>query len=59
MMSTKDGKLSLGVKMGFGAGDLGGNLFFTAMGFWSLFYLTDIAGLPAAAAGFAILIGKI
>ena len=58
-MSTKDGKLSLGVKMGFGAGDLGGNLFFTAMGFWSLFYLTDIAGLPAAAAGFAILIGKI
>jgi len=59
MMSTDNGKLSLGVKMGFGAGDLGGNLFFTAMGFWSLFYLTDIAGLPAAAAGFAILIGKI
>ena len=58
MMSTDNGKLSLGVKMGFGAGDLGGNLFFTAMGFWSLFYLTDIAGLPAAAAGFAILIGK-
>ena len=58
-MSTDNGKLSLGVKMGFGAGDLGGNLFFTAMGFWSLFYLTDIAGLPAAAAGFAILIGKI
>ncbi|NLK61608.1 MAG: MFS transporter, partial [Treponema sp.] len=54
-MSTDNGKLSLGVKMGFGAGDLGGNLFFTAMGFWSLFYLTDIAGLPAAAAGFAIL----
>lgn len=58
-MSTTNKKLSIGVKLGFGAGDLGGNLFFTAMGFWSLFYLTDIAGLPAAAAGFAILIGKI
>ncbi len=59
IMSDKSGKLSLAVKMGFGAGDLGGNLFFTAMGFWSLFYLTDIVGIPAAAAGFAILIGKI
>ncbi len=58
-MTEKSGTLSLGVKMGFGVGDLGGNLFFTAMGFWSLFYLTDIAGIPAAAAGFTILIGKI
>ncbi len=58
-MTEKNGKLSLGVKMGFGAGDLGGNLFFTAMGFWSLFYLTDVVGIPAAAAGFAILIGKV
>lgn len=58
-MIQKSGKLSLGVKMGFGVGDLGGNLFFTAMGFWSLFYLTDVVGVPAAAAGFAILIGKI
>ncbi len=58
-MTQKDDKLPLGVKMGFGVGDMGGNLFFTAMGFWSLFYLTDVVGIPAAAAGFAILIGKI
>ncbi len=58
-MTRKDGKLPLGVKLGFGVGDMGGNLFFTAMGFWSLFYLTDVVGIPAAAAGFAILIGKI
>lgn len=58
-MTQNNNKLSLGVKMGFGVGDLGGNLFFTAMGFWSLFYLTDVVGIPAAAAGFAILIGKI
>ncbi len=52
-------KLSLGTKLGFGVGDLGGNLFFTAMGFWSLNYLTDTVGIAAAAAGIAIMIGKI
>lgn len=52
-------KLSLGVKLGFGVGDLGGNLFFTAMGFWSLNYLTDTVGIAAATAGLAIMIGKI
>ncbi len=56
---AKSGGLSLGTKLGFGVGDLGGNLFFTAMGFWSLNYLTDTAGLAAAAAGAAVMIGKI
>jgi len=51
--------LSLRTKLGFGVCDLGGNLFFTAMGFWSLYYLTDIVGVPAAAAGFAVMIGKL
>lgn len=51
-------KLPLHVKIGFGIGDLGGNLFFTAMGFYSLIYLTDTVGLAAALAGAAILIGK-
>jgi glycoside/pentoside/hexuronide:cation symporter, GPH family len=51
-------KLPLRVKIGFGIGDLGGNLFFTAMGFYSLIYLTDTVGLAAAVAGAAILIGK-
>ncbi|MBL8968820.1 MAG: MFS transporter [Spirochaetaceae bacterium] len=51
--------LSLRTKLGFGIGDLGGNLFFTAMGFWSLNYLTDTAGLAAAAAGAAVMVGKI
>jgi glycoside/pentoside/hexuronide:cation symporter, GPH family len=52
-------KLSLKTKAGFGVCDLGGNLLFTAMGFWALNYLTDTVGLTAAAAGFAIMIGKI
>ena len=54
-----DSRLPLRVKLGFGIGDLGGNLFFTAMGFYSLIYLTDTVGLAASLAGIAILIGKI
>lgn len=52
-------RLPLRVKIGFGIGDLGGNLFFTAMGFYSLIYLTDTVGIAAALAGAAIMIGKI
>ncbi len=55
---NKASGLPLKVKLGFGIGDLGGNLFFTAMGFYSLIYLTDTVGLAAALAGAAILIGK-
>jgi GPH family glycoside/pentoside/hexuronide:cation symporter len=50
--------LSLGQKLGFGIFDLGGNLFFTLMGFWCLKYLTDTAGLSAGLAGIALMIGK-
>jgi GPH family glycoside/pentoside/hexuronide:cation symporter len=51
-------KLSVGQMLGFGICDLGGNLFFTALGFWSLVYLTDTVGLSAALAGIAIMVGK-
>ncbi len=47
------------VKLGFGIGDLGGNMFFTLIGFYLLFYLTDVVRLPAALAGTALMIGKI
>ncbi|MDR2185532.1 MAG: MFS transporter [Treponema sp.] len=52
-------RLSVREKLGFGIFDLGGNLFFTALGFWSLNYLTDTAGLAAGLAGFAVMIGKL
>ncbi len=57
-------KLGIKTKMGFGVCDLGGNLFFTAMGFWSLNYLTDtvfvgVGPKAAAYAGFAVMIGKL
>lgn len=51
--------LSRKVKIGFGVCDLGGNLFFTVMGFYLLYYLTDTVGLPAHLAGTALMIGKI
>ena len=51
-------KLTVGQKLGFGIFDLGGNLLFTLMGFWSLKYLTDVAGLGAALAGAAVMVGK-
>ncbi|MDR3173609.1 MAG: MFS transporter [Treponema sp.] len=52
-------KLSIREKMGFGVFDLGGNMMFSVMGFWCLHYLTDVAGLTAALAGFALMIGKV
>ncbi|MDR3139812.1 MAG: MFS transporter [Treponema sp.] len=51
-------KLSVKQKLGFGIFDLGGNMFFTLMGFWCLKYLTDIVGLAAALAGTAVMAGK-
>jgi GPH family glycoside/pentoside/hexuronide:cation symporter len=52
-------KLSLKTKLGFGVCDLGGNLFFTLMGFWLLNFFTDTLGLIPALAGISIMIGRI
>ncbi len=54
-----EGKLPVRVKLGFGVADLGGSLFFTAMGFWSLAFLTDVVGILPAAAGAAVMVGKL
>jgi GPH family glycoside/pentoside/hexuronide:cation symporter len=51
-------RLSVGQKLGFGIFDLGGNMLFTMIGFWCIYYLTDVAGLGAALAGTAWIIGK-
>jgi GPH family glycoside/pentoside/hexuronide:cation symporter len=50
--------LTVKQKLGFGIFDVGGNLLFTALGFWSLNYLTDTVGMAAALAGAAVMIGK-
>ena len=55
----EDKKLSVGVKLGYGAADFGGNLFFTATAFVLMNYLTDTVGLAAALAGIALMVGRI
>ncbi len=52
-------KLTLRTKLGFGIGDLGGNLFFTIMGFYLLYFFTDVVGMLPALAGTALMIGKV
>ncbi|MDC7235611.1 MAG: MFS transporter [Spirochaetales bacterium] len=52
-------KLSMKTRLGFGIGDLGGNLYFTFIGFYLLYFLTDVLGLSAALAGTTLMIGKI
>jgi GPH family glycoside/pentoside/hexuronide:cation symporter len=52
-------KLPIGMKLGYGVADLGGNLFFTVIAFVLLNYLTDTVGLSAALAGTALMIGRI
>ena len=58
-MADQNGKLSIGVKLGFGVCDLGGNLFFTATAFVPLNFLTDTVGMIAGLAGTALMVGRI
>ena len=58
-MKMENQKLSVGLKMGYGVADFGGQLFFTATSFVLLNYLTDTVGLAAALAGIALMIGRI
>ncbi len=51
--------LTLKTKLGFGVTELGGNLFFTMIGFFLMPFLTDTVKLGAVLAGAACWIGKI
>ena len=54
-----EARLPVRKKIGFGIADIGGNFFFTAMGFWTLTYLTDTVYLAPALAGIAVMTAKI
>lgn len=47
------------LKVGYAVGDLGLSITYFALGFFFLFYLTDIVEMSAAAAGTVVLIGKL
>ncbi len=46
-------------KIAFGVGDMPGNITYTALHFYFIFYVVNIAGLPAELAGLIFLIGRI
>lgn len=52
-------RLSRAQKIGYGIGDVGGNLFFTLGGFYFLDFLVSFVGLPAALAGIALTVGHV
>ncbi len=54
-----EAKLKRRTKFAFGICDLGGNLYFSMIGFHLLFFLTDIVGLLPALAGIAIAAGRV
>ncbi len=51
-------KLSVREKIFYGVGDIANGLAVSAIGFWLLFYLTEVAGVGPMLAGTAIMIGR-
>ena len=51
--------MNMQTKIGYAMGDLGLSIAYFALGFFFLFYLTDVVGMSAAAAGAVVLIGKV
>jgi glycoside/pentoside/hexuronide:cation symporter, GPH family len=45
--------------LGYATGDLGISIAYFALGFFFLYYLTDLVGIPPALAGTVVLIGKL
>jgi MFS family permease len=58
-MNNSSEKLSLSTKLGYGAGDLFGGGAMTIIGFYYLYFLTDIVKISPALAGIAFLVSKI
>lgn len=57
--ATSTARLTLRTKLGYGVGDLGSGLMFSAVNFYFLYFLTDVAHLAPYLAGLAVMLGKI
>jgi sugar (glycoside-pentoside-hexuronide) transporter len=55
----KNKKLSFGLKVGYGIGDVGSNIFIVTSGLFLLFFLTNILGVEPALAGLVLLFPKL
>ncbi|MBN2657576.1 MAG: MFS transporter [Spirochaetales bacterium] len=53
------GELKLSTKIGYGMGDLAGNLLFQMTVIYLLFFYTDVLGISAMAAGFIFLVARL
>jgi len=57
-MNTTSQKLSIKEKLGYSLGDTASHFVWDMVGFWLLFFYTDIYGISAAAAGTIMLIAR-
>ena len=57
-MSTSSKKLSFKEKVGYSLGDTASHFVWDMVGFWLLFFYTDVYGISAAAAGTIMLIAR-
>lgn len=57
-MAAESG-VSLREKVSYGIGDMGLNVAYGAVSFYTVFFLTDVAGLPPAWAGYIFLIARL
>ena len=51
MKDRSKGGLSLGIKLGYGVGDVGSNFFIITTGMFLLYFLTSVLGIEPAIAG--------
>jgi len=56
---NKTKKLSFGLKVGYGIGDVGSNIFIVTSGLFLLFFLTNVLGVNPALAGLVLLLPKL
>ena len=58
-MSSGIKKLSFGLKLGYGIGDVGCNIFIVTSGMFLLYYLTNVLGVEPSLAGLVLLFPKL
>lgn len=58
LVSASSERLRFWEKLGYGLGDTASHFVWDMVGFWLLFFYTDVYGIPAAAAGTIMLIAR-
>jgi len=56
---ARGARVSFGIKLGYGIGDIGSNIFIVSSGFFLLYFLTDVVRIEPAVAGLVLLFPKL